>query len=77
MMHIRELNKHDSLYTCQLGAFYFTIGNIHPKVRSKISAIQLLAVVKSTHLKKYGMNAILRPIIDDVEFFAVVTATQS
>lgn len=71
MMHIRELNKHDSLYTCQLGAFYFTIGNIHPKVRSKIS---VLAVVKSTHLKKYGMNAILRPIIDDVEFFA---ATQS
>lgn len=41
-----------------IGCFYFTIGNIHHKFRSTLKSIQLLALVKNEHLKKYGMNNI-------------------
>ena len=52
------------LYT---GAFYFTLGNCVPKVRSKLRSIQLLALVKSTLIKKYGMNVIMKPIVEDLK----------
>ena len=40
--------------------------NIHPAHRSTLRSIQLLAVVKSTHLKKYGIDAVLEPSIRDL-----------
>ena len=40
--------------------------NIHPAHRSTLLSIQLLAVVKSTHLKKYGIDAVLEPSIRDL-----------
>ena len=43
-------------------AFYFTIGNIPPEMRSKRDNIQLLAIVNSNALKRHGMNAFLRTI---------------
>ena len=49
------------------GAFYFTLRNMDPKFRSKLKSIQLVALVKHVHLVKYGMNAVLRPIVDDLK----------
>lgn len=44
--------------------FYFTLANIHPKFRSKLRGIQLLALCKQRYVKTYGINAILHPFID-------------
>lgn len=43
-----------------LGVFYFTLGNIDPKHRSQLKAMQLLAIAKRPVIKKYGCNEILR-----------------
>ena len=49
------------------GAFYYTIGNISPKYRSRLSSIQLLALAKSNLITTYGIDIILKPFIDDVK----------
>ena len=51
----------------KLGIFYSTLGNIHPKYRLKLSAIQLIAIVETPVLVLYGIDAVLRPIVDDVK----------
>ena len=51
----------------KLAVFYFTLCNLAPKLRSKVRHIQLAAIAKSEHLKKYGANAILQPIIQDIK----------
>lgn len=54
-------------YTCMhVGCFYFTLGNLHPKYRSTLKSIQLLALIKNEHLKQYGMDSVLRYITADV-----------
>ena len=50
-----------------LGTFYFTLGNLPPKYRSQLSSIHLVALVKATFISSYGMDAVLRPIVDDVK----------
>ena len=47
--------------------FYWMLLNIHPAHRSTLKSIQLLTVVKATHLKKYGIDAILEPSIRDLK----------
>lgn len=44
--------------------------NLHPAYRSSLHSIQLLAVVKSTLLKRYSIDAILRPAIEDLKELA-------
>ena len=48
-----------------VGFFYFTLGNLEPKYRSKLTSIQLLGIVKKSVLDSYGMNAILKPFVED------------
>lgn len=60
IMNIRNL----FLYT---GAFYFTLGNCSPKLRSDLRSIQLVALVKNSLIKKYGMNTVLKPIVKDLK----------
>ncbi len=48
------------------GFFYYMLGNISPKYRSRVNSIQLLAVVKTKDLKAYTMNEVLSPIIADI-----------
>ncbi|XP_028416938.1 uncharacterized protein LOC114541149 [Dendronephthya gigantea] len=50
----------------KLGLFYYTLGNISPVHRSQLKSIQLLAIVKRPLIIKYGMNAILAPIMEQV-----------
>ena len=52
---------------CNIAVFYFVLGNLPPLFRSKVSRIQLAAIVKSELLKKYGANKILKPIIEDIK----------
>ena len=40
---------------------------MQPKYRSKLSTIQLVAIVKHKHLSMYGMDAVLRPFVDDIK----------
>ena len=49
------------------GAFYFTLGNLPPKYRSRLTSIHLLALVKSTFISEYGMDAVMKPFIQDLK----------
>ena len=55
-----KVNKH------KLALFYYTLGNIPPQHRSTLLAIQLLTIVKSQFLTKYGIDKILEPTIQAV-----------
>ena len=55
---------------------YFTIyhlGNLSPQLRSEIRSIQLLAVARATDVKKYGVDAILEPFMNDNKKLEAVT----
>ena len=47
--------------------FYFTLGNIQPKFRSKLSSIQVVTIVKTTLISQYGIDAVLKPFIEDLK----------
>lgn len=46
---------------------YFAMGSLNPKHRSTFKAINLLSIVRSESVKRFGLNVLLRPIVDDVE----------
>lgn len=49
-----------------VGGFYYTLGNIRPENRSHKNAVQLLGLVTSKHLKKYGVDALLEAFMQDL-----------
>jgi hypothetical protein len=49
------------------GVIYYTLGNIHPKHRSQLDAIQLLSIATCPVIKKHGIDAILEPFLDDLK----------
>ena len=54
-------------YLHDTGMFYFTLGNLSPRLRSKLTSIHLIAIVKTTIISLYGMDAILQPLINDLK----------
>ena len=58
---------------CITGMFYFMLSNISPNKRSKLRGIQLLAICKQKMIKRYGINQILKPIIDDIKAMVDMT----
>lgn len=54
-----------------LGVFYYTLGNLHPKHRSTLDGICLLAIVKVPVIQAYGLDAILEPIVDAIQKLGV------
>jgi len=60
------------LLTSILGVVYYTLGNLSPKYRSQLDAIQLLAIATSPVINKYGIDAILEPFLDDLQFLEQV-----
>ncbi|XP_058961485.1 uncharacterized protein [Pocillopora verrucosa] len=50
----------------KIGAFYFNLGNLSPEYRSVINSIQLIALCRVPLIKKYGMNRILQPFMQDL-----------
>ena len=55
------------------GAVYYTLGNIQPEDRSQLYAIQLVALVTVPLVKKYGIDAILEPFMNDLKELEKVT----
>ncbi|CAI5689740.1 unnamed protein product [Oreochromis niloticus] len=47
--------------------FYYTLGNIDPKFRSKLASIRLLAIAKSRDIDECGVDIILRRINEDLK----------
>ena len=47
--------------------FYWMLLNIHPAHRSTLRSIQLLTVVRSSAVKKYGIDAVLTPAVKDLK----------
>ena len=47
--------------------FYYVLGNLSPRLRSSLKAIQLLAVTKCSVVNKYGSNVILYPFMEDIK----------
>ena len=50
----------------KFGAFYYILGNIPPKNRSKLQVMQLVTLCMSKHIKSYGMSQIMRPFMHDM-----------
>ena len=50
----------------KMSMFYYSVLNIDVKFRSKLEAIRLLAVVESHVMKKYGIDKILEPFVNDM-----------
>ena len=59
----------------QTGLFYYTLGNLPPKFRSRLQAIHLLMVVKVQHIQLYGIDEVLAPVIDDLKTLEKVRGT--
>ena len=67
---------HDELEVCnslgsnagvnKLDMYYYTVANLCPKFRSKHCAVHLFAIANADLLKKYGINAIMNPLVDDL-----------
>lgn len=54
------------------------LGNLHPKQRSKLSSLYLVALVKHKVLQKYGMDSILKPFVHDMKkLVSIVPNTKS
>lgn len=49
------------------GCYYFSLGNIPPKYRSKLNSIQLVPLIKVGLQHTYGIDCVMRKIIEDVK----------
>ena len=49
-----------------VGLFYFSLGNVSPEYRSRLSSIYLVAIVKHKYISAYGIQAVLSPFLKDV-----------
>ena len=58
-----SLSMYIRMYT---GFFYYTIANIHPRHRSALTSINLLAICKNKHLKTYGIDSVLKTIVGEI-----------
>ena len=54
------------------GAFYYLLGNLSPRFRSKIHNIQLLLLAKYSSVAEYGIDRILNSIVEDVRILESV-----
>lgn len=51
----------------KVAAFYFVLGNLSPKFRSKLSSIQLVCLCCTRLIKQYGFGKVLKPLLEDVK----------
>lgn len=50
-----------------LGLVYYLLGNLDPKLRSSLKNIQLLCVARNPIIVKYGIEEILKPIVESIQ----------
>ena len=68
---------HDQLEICNpLGSrakkhkvymYYYTLANLNLRFRSKHCAVRLIAICNASLIKKYGIDEVLAPIIEDLK----------
>ena len=51
----------------KLSMFYFTLGTIPPIFRSRLAAIQPIAVARTNDLRKFGLQILLRDFIPAID----------
>lgn len=66
-LHVMNRSMIAVIYFSPVGMIYYTLGNLHPKYRSPLKGIQLLSVTDYSLIEKYGIDAILEPIVDAVK----------
>ena len=49
-----------------IGAVYFMLANLDPALRSRLEAINLVALFKSDLLERYSLDDVLKPFITDL-----------
>ena len=49
------------------GMFYYMVGNIDPRLQSSLHTIQLEAVARTQHIDKYGINEILKLLMEEIK----------
>lgn len=49
------------------GLFYYTLGNLDPKLRSTLDSICLLTIVKVSVIQAHGIDAVLEPFVEAVK----------
>ena len=54
-------------YILHTGLFYFVLANIHPRYRSSLKAIQLVAICKNEYLKTYGIFTVVQHFVKDIK----------
>ena len=57
-----------------IGMFYYTLGNIHPMFRSSLKVIQLACVAKSSDIKEYGCDSLLKAFFEQIKQLGQVMA---
>lgn len=46
---------------------YGSLGNLKPKHRSTFKSMLLLSILKNTTITRFGLNVLLRPLVDDLK----------
>ena len=75
LVGILDTFSHFSGLKLLLGMFYWVLLNLHPAHRSTLHSIQLLAVVKSSDIRVYGIDAVFAPLIADLTTLAKDVST--
>ena len=57
----------NTLFPLHLGLVYYLLGNLDPKLRSSLKSIQLLCVARNPIIVKYGIEEILKPIVESIQ----------
>lgn len=50
-----------------LAMFYSQLANLYPEYHSKLKSIHLVVIAEHKYLKKYGIDCILRPFVNDLQ----------
>ena len=50
----------------KIGCLMFSLGNIHPRFRSSLKSMYLVAVATTSVIDKYGIDRILQPFVGDI-----------
>ena len=56
--------------TNKVDLYYYTLGNLSPKFRSKLCAIRLVAIVRAKLVSKYDQNSVIVPLFNDLQKLA-------
>ena len=65
-MTLALLNHWETKHT-NISAFYFVLGNLPPRFKSRLKDIHLVLLSPANFVSKYGYNSILSPLLEDLK----------